>query len=330
MTSERFLVTGALGCVGAWVVHELVRDGVEVVTFDVGEDDFRIRYLLDDDVLARVTRIRGDITELAAVRAAVHGHGITHVLHLAALQMPFCAADPPGSAVVNVVGTINVFEAVKGTRAAASPVVYSSSVAAYDAIDDPVASATIPTGRPSSHYGVYKFANEASARVYSRDGISSVGLRPYIVYGVGRDQGMTSEPTAAMLAAARGDSFEIGFGGACQMQYAPDVARAFIAAARSDYRGAAVFNLDGPSVQIRDVVEAIHRAAPGSADQISIVDRPLPFPPTLPSDGILELLGHTATTSIDVGVAETIDRFRALIAGDRLKDPRSSDPALHQ
>ena len=83
-------------------------------------------------------------------------------------------------------------------------------------------------------------------------------------------------------------------------------------------------------MQIRDVVEAIHRAAPGSADQISLVDRPLPFPPTLPSDGILELLGDTATTSIDVGVAETIDRFRALIAGDRLKDPRSSDPALRQ
>jgi nucleoside-diphosphate-sugar epimerase len=329
MSAERFLVTGAFGCVGAWAVHELLRDGVEVVAFDVGDDDFRIRYLVDDDALAGVIHIRGDITDLGAVRAAIRDYDISNVLHLAALQVPFCAADPPGSAIVNVVGTINVFEAVKGTRAALSPIVYSSSVAAYDAIDDPLANSRFPTGRPATHYGVYKFANEGSARVYARDGLSSIGLRPYVVYGVGRDQGMTAGPTAAMLAAARGDSFQIGFGGACQMQYAPDVARAFVAAARSGYTGAGVFNLGGPSVEIREVVEAIHRAAPGSANQISIVGEPLPFPASLPSDGILELLGETATTPLDAGVAETIDRFRMLIAADRIHSGRPSpDPVV--
>src|SRR5690606_12641599 len=116
---------------------------------------------------------------------------------------------------------------------------------------------------PSSHYGVYKFANEASARVFARDdGLASIGIRPSVAYGVGRDQGKTASPTLAMLAAARGEPFEIDFGGACQLQYAPDVARAFIAAARSDHAGAAVVDLGGPVTPLKDVVAAIRRADP--------------------------------------------------------------------
>src|SRR2546425_4677243 len=42
--------------------------------------------------------------------AAVAGQGITHIIHLAALQVPACAADPPLGARVNVVGTLNAFE----------------------------------------------------------------------------------------------------------------------------------------------------------------------------------------------------------------------------
>ena len=76
--SERFLVTGAYGCIGAWVVHELVRDGREAVTFDLSDEPRRLRLLLGDDVDAvphvvaahgaridahmRATARRGDIT----------------------------------------------------------------------------------------------------------------------------------------------------------------------------------------------------------------------------------------------------------------------------
>ncbi len=55
----------------------------------------------------------GDITDLAAVEAVLDGHGITNVIHLAALQVPFCRADPPPARSSTCVGTVNVFEAVK-------------------------------------------------------------------------------------------------------------------------------------------------------------------------------------------------------------------------
>ena len=64
---------------------------------------------------------------------------------------------------------------------------------------------------PTTLYGTYKLANEGTARVFWADeGVASIGIRPYVVYGVGRDQGMTAGPSLAMAAAARGEGAEIG------------------------------------------------------------------------------------------------------------------------
>ena len=85
------------------------------------------------------------------------------------------------------------------------------------------------SGQPGTLYGVYKRANEGTAHVYWADhGVASVGLRPHTVFGPGRDQGLTSAPTTAMLAAACGRPYRIPFGGTSQFQYAPDAARAFV------------------------------------------------------------------------------------------------------
>src|SRR5439155_1232507 len=127
--SERTLVTGAYGCIGAWVVHELVRHGREVVTFDLSTEPRRLRLLLGNDVDS-VPHVAGDITDGASVEHALDEHGITKVIHLAALQVPFVRADPPLGARVNVLGTVNVFEAAK--RRELAPIVYASSIAAID------------------------------------------------------------------------------------------------------------------------------------------------------------------------------------------------------
>jgi UDP-glucuronate 4-epimerase len=317
--TERFLVTGAFGCLGAWVVHELVTNGTEAVAFDIGQDDYRIRYLVDEKELTRVTYCKGDITDAAAIAAAVRDFNVTNVIHLAALQMPFCAASPSLGAAVNVLGTINVFEAVKNSQAIERPIVYSSSVAAYDAIENPEVDPAALTGRPMSHYGVYKFTNEANARVFAKeDGLTSIGLRPHVVYGVGRDQGRTADPTLAMLAAARGVSGEITFSGTFQLQYARDVARAFIAASRATVEGAEVMNVGGAVVDSQEVAAAIGSVVPEMADRITVSGEPLPFPSMLSSDELKALIGPVETTVLKDGIAETIDRFSHLIASGKI------------
>src|SRR5919108_3219863 len=143
MSDERILVTGANGCIGAWVIAHLVEEGTPVVALDASDDDHRLRLLLDDAALAGLTRVRGDITDLPALERTLDEHAITHVIHLAALQVPFCRADPPLGARVNVVGTVNVFEAVRRRVESGSvmaPIVYTGSIGMFSASDVDAAS----------------------------------------------------------------------------------------------------------------------------------------------------------------------------------------------
>ena len=313
--SERFLVTGALGCIGAWVIRQLVREGVDVVALDVGGSDHRLRQVLSASDLAGLERVECDITDLDALAAVVGSRAITRVIHLAALQVPFCRADPALGARVNVVGVVNVFEAVKTAGGIAGPVVYASSVAAYDATDiiGGAFEGVEPSGHASTHYGVYKLANEGTARVYwSDDLIPSIGLRPYVVYGVGRDQGMTASPTLAMLAAAAGRPYTISYSGRSHFQLAADVAASFIAAARSEFRGADVFNLGGAVVDMADVVAAIDVSCPAAAGLITIDGPALPFPAEVDHERFAREVAPEPSTPLLEGVRSTVALFADL------------------
>jgi UDP-glucuronate 4-epimerase len=315
MSHERFLITGALGCIGAWAVRHLVRAGIPTVVFDLGGDPHRLRLIMEPDELAQVRFITGDITDLAAIEAAVRDSGTTHLIHLAALQVPFCKADPPLGARVNVVGTVNLFEAAK--RAGIKQVVYASSIAVYgmsdDYPDEPLPHEALP--KPRTHYGVYKQANEGTARIYwLDDGVASLGLRPYTVYGPGRDQGLTSGPTKAMLAAAAGQPYHIAFGGRCVYQFAGDAARIFIQAARQPISGADAFNLGGSTAHMADMVTAIEAAAPDMRGSITYDERPLPFPEAVDDSAVTSVLGPLPYTSLHEGVAQTVETFRRALS----------------
>lgn len=313
----RVLVTGAYGCIGAWVVRDLVQREIDVVAHDIGGDPRRMALVMDSAELARVAHVRGDVTDLAALEAVIDAKGITSVIHLAALQVPFCRSDPPLGASVNVVGTVNVLEAVARRRERMGPVVYASSIAAYDAIEssDGPSMASVP----GTIYGVFKRANEGSAAVYHiESGVASIGLRPHTVYGPGRDQGLTSAPTKAMLAAAAGISHRIPYGGRSQFQYAPDVARAFVQAALAEFDGATVLNLAGEAVTMGDVIAAIEAAAPEAAGLVGFDDVLLPFPEEVDTTGLIETIGPIEELPFADGVADSIDRFRRLLADGRL------------
>ena len=144
-----------------------------------------------------------------------------------------------------------------------APIVYASSIAAFDAPEDggaawratrgrSTASSSAPTSRPPRVY-------------HAENGVSSIGLRPHTVYGVGRDQGAhlgaddrdarrrgrrrrTRSPTAAPR----------------QLQLARDVARAFIAASLSGARGRDGAQPARPERRIGDVDRGDREARPGA------------------------------------------------------------------
>jgi nucleoside-diphosphate-sugar epimerase len=226
------------------------------------------------------------------------------------MLLPLVEADPPRGAAVNVVGTTNVFEAAK--RQAVRGIAYASSAAVYGPGSGP---RITDAGDPTTLYGVFKLANEGTARVYFEDdGVGSVGLRPYVVYGPGRDQGLTADPTLAMEAAARGEGYEMRWGGRCQLQYAADAARIFIAAARAEHGGGAVFNLGGPSSHASDVVNAIEAAAPEVAGRITFEDVQLPFPEEMEEGDLEDVVGPIEWTTLQEGTRQTIELYRTLAA----------------
>ena len=306
----RTLVTGALGCVGAWTIKALLDLGEEPVGYDLGGDDARLRLVLDEGELERVTLVEGDVTDVDSLGRALDEHDISRIVHLAALQVPFCRADPARGAHVNVFGTVVVFEAVKARRDRIPGMAYASSTAVYNASDPSPAPESGGTA-PSTLYGVYKLANEGTARAYWQDDrVASIGIRPYIVYGPGRDQGMTSGPTLAMAAAAHGEGFEIAYGGSAQYDYAPDVGHAFALAARAANDGAHVANFPGEPSTMEEVVAAIEKAVPEVAGKITWADERLPFPDSLEGTLLEHLVGKLPHTSLAEGVRRTIDHFR--------------------
>jgi UDP-glucuronate 4-epimerase len=302
MPRMSYLVTGALGALGAWTVRSLLDRGESVVTYDLGGSDHRLRLAVSDEELAGLARVEGDVTDLAHLERVMDEHDVTGVIHLAALQIPFVKEDPVTGAQVNVIGTVNVFEAARRRGEGMRPVVYASSIAAM--AED--------AGYPSTLYGVFKLANEGTAARYSADyGVSSVGLRPHTLYGPGRDQGLTSAPTAAMIAAAKGEEFRIPFGGSLQLQYTADAGEAFVRASEAGAEGASVHNLDGPVASVEEIIAAIEQAAPEAAGRITADEEPLPFPASIDSASFTELVGGPVSRPLTDGVAEAIERFRA-------------------
>jgi UDP-glucuronate 4-epimerase len=307
--SETWLVTGALGCIGAWILRTLVREDTAVVGFDLADDDSRLRLIMEPDELGRVTLVRGDVTDLAQLERALDEHEVTHVVHLAALLIPLARADPPRAALVNVGATTNVFEAVKRRREQVRGLAYASSAAVYDVVDAEAAGRDEgAVGHPVTLYGVHKLANEGTARVYwVEDGVASTGLRPYIVYGPGRDTGMTAGPTLAMAAAVRGEPYTIGWSSRSTLNFAPDAARAFVDASRGATEGARVYNIPGQNVPMADVVAAIRAERPYA--RIGCDDVSLPFPEEFATGGL-----PAPVTPLADGVRETIELFASRLS----------------
>jgi nucleoside-diphosphate-sugar epimerase len=307
------LVTGAGGCIGSWVLSLLVRSGVQACAFDLSEDKRRPGLLLDDKDVGKIDWRTGDISDSGAVMRVMEEVRPCAVIHLAALQVPFCKADPVAGARVNVVGTVNVFETAR--KLGIKRLAYASSIAAYGAMDEGL-------GAMHTLYGAYKHCDEQIALVYSGDwNVHSVGIRPGVVYGVGRDQGLTSKTTVAILAAAAGKPYDVPFSGGVSWLYTGEVASAFIRAVSKERMGAPVFNMNGVHAPVEEGLAILRKLAPQA--RITSSGDELAFPMHLPDTPLRQFLGDYGTASLAEGIRETYDAFCRLISRGQLAAPDS-------
>jgi nucleoside-diphosphate-sugar epimerase len=267
------------------------------------------------------------VTDLANLRNAIEKHAITHVVHLAGLQVPTCRADPILGAKVNVLGTLAVFEAARQAGAQVQRLVYASSAAVFGPPED---YPDLPLGddvplRPTTHYGYFKVCNEGNARTYFQDhGLSSIGLRPWTVYGVGRDFGMTSEPTKAIKSLVLGRPYHITYGGWQDLQYVDDVAKTFVRCLEAPYQGARSYNLRGQVVDLPALHAALCTVDPAAKKLITFGDRQITIAFDLDDSALQRDLGPMPCTPLVEGIRQTYELFKELHAGGRL-DTRDVD-----
>jgi nucleoside-diphosphate-sugar epimerase len=317
----RFLITGAKGFIGAWIVKNLVERGDRPCIFDLDRDSHRLRALLSEEQLSRPHFIEGDITHLSELDRAVTENGVTHLIHLAALQVPVCAVDPPLGGLINVVGTLNLFEVARRRRDQVRRVVYASSAAVFGP-EEFYGHTTVSEGAallPGTHYGVFKQCNEGNARVYyANDGICSVGLRPWAVYGVGRDQGITSGPTKAIKAAVVGRPYTIRFTGGLDLQYVNDTAQIFLRCAESNLDGARVYTMRGSVTQTAEFIAALSQIVPRARDLVHAEGKALPIAYDLDDGALIRDLCEIPRTPLDLGIRETVAVFERLHRAGKL------------
>lgn len=317
----RVLITGGYGCIGAWIIRRLLGQGASVWVYDLREDAKRLRLVLSEKETARVQFVQGDVTNLDRLKATLGDHTITHLIHLAGLQVPTCRANPILGAQVNVIGTLAVFEAVKAFQPKVQRLVYASSAAVFGPQTDYATTRLDDDVKltPTTHYGYFKCCNEGNARIYFQDdGLSSIGLRPWTVYGVGRDLGMTSEPTKAIKALAQGESYHISYGGWQDLQYVDDVAGVFVRCLEAPYRGAKSYNLRGDVVDLPTFHAALCQVAPEAKDRITYGERQIGIAYDLSDDALQRDVGPLPKTSLVEGIRQTLEQFRRLHAEGRL------------
>lgn len=303
------------------MVKNLVERGDHPWIFDQDPRSHRLAALLSDKQLAGIGFIEGDITRQDHVEKAVGDHGITHIIHLAALQVPACAANPALGAQVNVVGTVNVFEVAKRRRDVVKSVVYASSAAVFGP-EEMYGPEPVPEGallQPSTHYGVFKQCNEGNAKIYfANDGISSCGLRPWAVYGVGRDQGITSGPTKAIKAGIVGRPYTIRFTGGLDLQYVKDTAEIFLRCAESGLTGARVYTLRGSVSQVGEFLKLLAKMLPRSRELATAAGGELHMAYDLDDSALVRDLQDVPRTPLETGIGETIEIFERLHREGRL------------
>lgn len=269
----KFLVTGATGFIGWRVVANLLARRIPVVALDFPADAAnaaRLRALAGTTPLDFFT---ADVADPAAVAAALDAHrDTTHVIHLAYLMSAECEANPPLAVRVNVLGMVNLFEAVLARKL--RRLVFTSSETYYGADqsvfgDRPVTEADFaPPAQHHFTYGMMKVLNEFMAQKYvARHGISLACVRPPVVFGHGRKRGSVLWAEDFATKPALGQPVTLPFPAATRdvWLYVDDCAEQLVRLALVDKLSHFAYNNGGESITAAELAAHVRRWLP-SAD----------------------------------------------------------------
>lgn len=315
------LVTGGYGCIGAELIKWLLQHTNETVVLgsrSVGEDRTqRVFHGISAEQLGRLSCVSLDVSDRTNVEQVFAEFQPTRVAHLGALQTPDCNANRDLGLQINLAGTQHLIEAAKQLTRPLERFVFASSIAVYGP------RSSYPTPRvpfsaepnPVNVYGVWKLASEQISKLYSEDtGVPTIALRPGVLFGPGRDLGLTSTPTKAMKCVALGVPYEIPFCNKQDYLYAPDVGAAFAHALLDPFEGYGVFTLPSHTVDMNDLVAQMREATSelgfGDHFQVTVGNAEVPFICDLEFDEFANTFPHAPHTELGTAIRQSLLVFR--------------------
>ncbi len=327
LAGRTVLVTGSDGFIGSHVVERLVADGARVRAFCLYTSSGSTGWLEESDVFAAALRdgqaevVLGDIRDPEQVMAEVAGVDV--VLHLAALiAIPFSYVAPRSYVETNIIGTLNVLEAVR--RHGTPRLVHTSTSEVYGTPEEVPITEAHPL-RGQSPYSATKIGADKMCESYALSFDTPVTvLRPFNTFGP-RQSFRAVIPT--VLSQMLGGADEIHLGATSPRRdftFVIDTADGFVRAAVTDVAPGTTIQLGtGRTVSIGEVVE-LCRSVTGSVARI-VTDEERLRPEGSEVDILLSdprrahrILGWAPTVSLEDGLARTAEWLRPRV------DPESA------
>lgn len=307
------LVTGGCGCLGSWIIKLLIENNDKVICLDTSKSINRLKLIIDEKYLGKISFNYIDIFDFEKINKLIKREKINFIIHLAAFQVPFVRSNPILGSRVNVEGTVALYECILKNKNQIEGFVSASSIGVFgDKIihkSNTIKDETVPY--PLNLYGVYKLANEGTGRIYfEENGINSIFLRPYIIYGPGRDQGWTSAPTKAILQKMLNKSYKIPFSGSIYLHYAKDCAKQFLLAMESNEKGFHIFNVTGETVNITDFIKILNNIVPNDSIVEQDLSNDFPIPSNIDISKNERFFKIPKLTKLNDGINETIDYLK--------------------
>lgn len=288
------LVTGSAGFIGKHVSRAMLADGFDVTGYDQKDTDE-----------PGVESVIGNFLDLESLTTAVRGHDV--IVHIGAIGDVYLAAtNPELAAAVNVTGSTNIALAAE---AAGARVVYASTWEVYgDPVYEPV-DENHPC-EPDHPYNITKLAGERMLLAANRlRDVPVIALRLGTAYGLGMRLNSVFE--IFILKALAGEPITIQGDGSQgrQFTHARDIARAFVAAAKSEVRGMPLNVVSPEMISIKQLAELVTERFPTEVTY----GQPRPgdvTPSYVSASRIEEVLGWKAEVSFEEGMEELLSADR--------------------